>query len=239
METEQLEQKRHPIFSRLKSVLRAFKKRPRIIELGERKPQTPALYIANHSAANGPFTYELYFPYSFIPWGTYEMCGSYKERWNYLYHTFYRQKLGWKKLPAFVVASLFATISGMLYKGAELIPTYPDARFKRTLRKSMDALKTGRSVLVFPENSAAGYRDVLEQYHSGFVVLAQRYKKRTGRELPIYTVYYSGKDNVMVIDKPVSLASLQEDYNVTGRERIAEFFKDRTNVLYKQYIQTI
>jgi len=229
---------RHLIIPKLKALLRLFKKAPTIIDLNENEDTSPALYVANHCAANGPLTYELYFPRSFVPWGTYEMCGNYAMRWKYLYHTFYQQKLGWSKLPAFVVASVFALVSRLLYSGVELIPTYPDIRFMRTIKRSLEALERGQAVLIFPEDSSGGYHEVLEEYHPGFVMLAEKYKQRTGRDIPIHSVYFSVKRNTIVIDKPVFLPHLREKLNIQGQgfSRVAAFFRDRTNALYQRYI---
>lgn len=225
----------HPIFSKFKSLFKVFKSSPEIINLNSSDTNNtqPAIFLANHSAAGGPFTLGLYFPRNIVPWGAHEMCGDYQSRWKYLYNVFYQQKLGWHKAPAFLMASGFAVISGMVYDGAELIPTYKDARFAKTIRMSLRALENGKDILIFPENSDDGYHDVLTEYHPGFILLAKKYKQRTGRDIPIYTVYYSGKENKVIIDEPVYLSSFDEG---TPRERIAEFFKDKTNELYSKFI---
>lgn len=230
--------KKHPVFNKVKAIFRVFKSKPDILDLSGdfAENDEPRLFIANHSAANGPFTYELYFPYTFVPWGTHEMCGNYKERWNYLYHVFYQQKLHFCKPVAFTIATLFAVISKMLYNGAELIPTYTDIRMKDTFAKSIDLLKSGRNVLIFPENSSDGYHEELKEYHPGFVLLARLYKRRTGKDLPICAVYFSGRKNRMVIDKPVYLQSLMAESKLLNDLQIAEFFKDRTNELGKEYM---
>ena len=160
-----MEKSKHPIFDRLKSVFRLFKKKPAIIELGGCYDQ-PTIYVANHAAANGPFTYGLYFPRRFVPWGTYEMCGNISERWNYLYHTFYRKKLKFSPLKSFLIATPFCVISKMVYCGAELIPTYKDIRLSSTIKHSIQAMQNGNSVLIFPENSEdVGYCENIDRFH--------------------------------------------------------------------------
>ncbi|MGN0792190.1 MAG: hypothetical protein ACI4NL_05050 [Christensenellales bacterium] len=56
-----MEQTKHPVLDSLKAILRLFKKKPSIIGL-ENTSDQPTIYVANHAAANGPFTYELFFP---------------------------------------------------------------------------------------------------------------------------------------------------------------------------------
>lgn len=227
-------EQRHPVFNTLKAVFRLFKARPKIIRL-DCESSTPTIYLANHAAANGPFTYGPYFPHRFVPWGTYEMCGKIRERWNYLYHVFYRQKLGFPKWKAFLIATPFCVISKMLYTGAELIPTYRDIRFSATIKKSIHAMESGSSVLIFPENSEdVGYQETMDKFHCGFVLLARRFRKKTGIDAPICPVYYNGKTNRMVIGKAVTLRELIEQGYDTD-DRVAGFFRDSLNRLNAEY----
>ena len=230
-----MSKKNHPIFDKFKAIFRLFKKKPEILDLSGDFTEA-RLFVANHSAANGPFTYELYFPHSFRPWGALQMCGNYAERWNYLYYIFYQQKLHFSKPVSFIIATLFAIISKMCYNGAELIPTYQDIRMKNTITTSLDVLKDGENVLIFPENSSDGYHEILTEFHPGFVTLAKFYKKRTGKDLPICTVYFSGRKNRMVIDKPIYLSKLIEERKVFNDSQIAEYFKDRINELGAKYV---
>lgn len=223
---------REPLLMRfVKRVLKVFKKKPTIINLNDTLEDN-ALYIANHSAASGPLTLSLYFPKKFIPWGTHHMCGNYKERWNYLYHVFYQQKLHYSKFRSFLIATPFALVSKMLYNWMRLIPTYQDARLIQTMKISIDHLEQGSSVLVFPENSSHGYDEILQYYHSGFISLARLFYKKTKRNIPLYAVYFSKKKNAIIIDKPIYIQDLL--FNNDSKEEIAEKLKNRTNNLYEQ-----
>ena len=176
-----------------------------------------------------------YFPHRFVPWGTHEMCGTVRERWNYLYHVFYRQKLNFPPWKAFLIATPFCLISKMLYKGAELIPTYRDIRFSTTIKRSIHAMEAGSSVLIFPENSEeVGYRDVMDEFHCGFVLLARRFRRKTGIDAPICPVYYAGKTNRMIIGRAVTLRELVEQGYDTD-DRVAGFFRDSLNRLHAEY----
>ena len=227
-------QNRHIAFNALKAIFRLFKKRPDIVDLSEKKERA-AIFVANHNGASGPITYSLYLPAKFLPWGAHEMCGSYPVRWHYLYHVFYRQKLGYSKTRAFLIATPFAVISRMIYKGAELIPTYRDIRLRHTLRRSVDILRKGKSILIFPENSDRGYKDYLEEYHGGFVSLAKLYFQKTGHDIPIYTVYYSNKANKMVISGPRYIQQMLQNHHANNRQ-LAELFRKQANDIYEHYI---
>lgn len=98
--------KRGKFFTFFKGFLRIFTRKPKIINLND-KIEDRAIYLSNHSGSSGPFTLEMFFPKYFVPWGTYEMCGGYRDRWKYLYHVYLRQK---KKVPAFF-AFIAATVA--------------------------------------------------------------------------------------------------------------------------------
>ena len=159
--------KRGKFFTFFKGFLRIFTRKPKIINLNE-KIEDKAIYLSNHSGSSGPFSLELFFPKYFVPWGTYEMCGGYRDS------------------------------------------------------------------LIFPENSADGYKTVLEEFFAGFVLLAKTYFKHSGEDLPVYTIYWDKKANTMVIDKPEFCNALLK----AGRtvKQVAEFFKDKINSLRNRFI---
>lgn len=219
----------------LRKLLKLFFKRPRIIKLcGEIEDK--ALFISNHSAASGPIVMSLFFPKRFAPWGTYEMCGKYKQRWNYMYHIFYIQKKGYKKPKAFIMATLVSIFSRYAYKTMGLIPTYKDARLKSTMDASIKTLEGCKGVMIFPENSQTGYKENLDEYHGGFVALAKLYYQKSNCDLPVYNIYYHKKSNAMVIDKPRYIHGyLSQGFTIS---QIADIFRKRANELLKVIPQT-
>lgn len=196
--------------------------------------QDGSIIVGNHCNMKGPVVYELYLPAFTAKWGAGEMLGNYKSRFFYLRDVYFMQKRGYGKAFSSFLAFFEAFFSIYFYKGMKLLPTWRDARFAKTVSDSIEVLKDGTSVLVFPENSSEGYKEVLTEFFPGFVMLAERYFKRTGRDAPVYPVYYSGKDNKMVIGKPHYV----QDYKTRGysREQIAEALRLEVNALYDTYI---
>lgn len=226
--------KRGPIFTAFSNLFKLFKKRPQIVFLGNEQMHSQAIFVANHSAASGPLTYELFFPQYVIPWGTHEMCGNYSERWNYLYHTFYRQKLGYSKFKSWMLATFFGMISKLLYNATGLIGTYRDSRLRKTMLNSFKVLDQKLSLLIFPENSAQGYYEKPKQYFKGFLTLSKLYFKRSKIDLPVYNVYYSKAKNKIVIDKPVYI----NDMLAKGmhEDQITQNLLLRAHTLYDEHI---
>lgn len=216
-------------FKIVTKIFKIFKKEPYIYNLNEEELDKNAIIISNHSAASGPLTISLYFPIFFVPWGTHEMTEKYSARWKYLYHIFYRQKLGYNKFKSFILATLFGIISKMLYKGMQLIPTYGDLRLRNTIELSKRYLDKGTSVLIFPEDSDSGYHEVLLKYNSGFVYLSEYYYKKTNKDLPIYPIYFHKFSNALIIGKKSYINPLVE--KGMDKYQIADYYKDITNDL--------
>lgn len=219
-----------PVFKPVMGIAKIFKKKPRVYNLNDTDELEKGIIVSNHSAASGPLTLALYFPIFFVPWGTHEMTEKYTNRWKYLYHVFYQQKIGYGKVKSYILATLFAIISKMLYNGMQLIPTYQDMRLTKTIKLSMAHLKAGNPVLIFPEDSNTGYHEKLIRYNRGFVFLSERYLKEEGVDLPIYPIYYHKNIGALIIGKKEYVGKLKSEKGL-DREGVAEYFKDITNDL--------
>lgn len=228
---------KHGFFtSALKSIIRIIKKKPKIFNFNDNFVDR-SLFICNHAGAGGPFSLSLFFPKLFVPWGAYPMTEGYKSRWKYLYYIFYQQKLNYGKVSSFLISTVFALISKMLYNGMHVIPTYPDIRIRKTLELSKRHLNVGNSILVFPEDSTDGYHDVVKRYHSGFIYLAMDYFQEYQIDIPIYPVYYHKKENAILIERPIYI----QDYVKMGfrREQIAETLKNKVNAMRGQLLELL
>lgn len=227
--------RKQPFFSFVKRILRLFFKRPRIIHFGEGIGQ-PSIVLCNHISLKGPMINELYLPVPTIKWGAGEMLGNYKMRYRYLHDVYYRQKMGYGPVKATLLAAFSATFSKYFYKGMNVIPTWRDGRLINTVRRSIAVLKGGASVLIFPENSNEGYKDILTEFHAGFVTLAECYYQKTKQDIPVYPVYYHHKKKVLAIGAPMYVQDLVKQG--LSRAQIAERFRNIVNNLY-QKVQTL
>lgn len=221
--------KKQPFFSFVKRILRLFYRKPKIVYFGKAIEQ-PSIIISNHAALKGPVINELYLPVPTVKWGAGEMLGGYKMRYNYLRNVFYMQKRGYGKVSATLRAVFAAMFSKFFYKGMNIIPTWNDARMFKTVKHSIDVLNDGESVLIFPENSNEGYKDVLTEFYAGFVTLAECYYKKTGMDVPVYPVYYHRRKKVMAIGEPMYVQDFVKQG--LGREQIADEYRKAVNDLY-------
>ena len=210
-------------------------KKPVTINLAGEIPDKH-IVVVNHSAKSGPPALHIRYPKTTCKWGAYQMFGNYESRKTYLRDILYIKKLAMPagKKTSFK-AALMARLSPGIYKGMRMMPTYPDARFTNTLRQSCKVLDANLAVMIYPENSNEGYKEVLTEFFPGFVMLAEKYYRLRGEDVPVIPAYYSLKKRIQIIGKPMYV----QDYVKQGmnREQISKVFCDTVNQLYYDYVQ--
>ncbi len=217
-------------------IIHIIRKRPKIISVDGGKIPENSIFIGNHSGASGPMTYRTYLaPPYMMTWGAHQMCEGYRSRRRYLIDIFYGKKLGFGKVRAWVSGTLFAIVSKMIYKRAGIIPIYYDNRLKTTFELSLDALENGVSVLIFPEDSDVGYKEILErEFHPGYISFARLSAKHFGKEFPVNTFYYHKQKSVIILGKPHYISELSKTMN---KQEINRYFRKYMMSLYYDYIQ--
>ena len=219
---------RRPWFRNVKSVLRLFIRKPRFVFLGKSMEGQQIFFLSNHVGASAPLVLELYGNHPFSFWGTYEMNGGLIEVYKYLSNVYFHQKKHMNLFVARCLSVIVAPLTYLFYRGLNLISTYPDIRFRKTLSETLKTLRERQSVVIFPEFSKNGYFDELKMFHSGFVLLAKKTLEE-GMDLPLYLAYYCKYEHRYIVDKPILISELLR--NKEPRKRVAEYLCRRCNEL--------
>lgn len=226
--------RKQPVWRIMRRILKPFFNVKTVEFLGEKFPDK-CIIVSNHNNKKGPMVYEINLPVFHASWGAYQMLGNYRSRYNYLRNVLYIQKNGVNKFKATIKAGFEAIFSIFMYRGMKILPSYPDARLRKTLQYSMEVLDSGAAVSVYPEDSNRGYFDEMTHFFPGFVMLAEQYFKRTGEDVPVYPVYYGRKKKKIVVGNPLYVQELKKEG--LDRSQIAERFKDEVNELYRTYFK--
>lgn len=234
---KKFKQKRKWWFRALKSIIRVSGryKKPEFIFLGEGFKNS-SIILSNHEGTDSPLTLELYANKPIRMWGTHEMNSGLIKMYKYQTKVYYHEKKHWNLFLARLFCLIASPLTNLFYKGLNLISTYPDARFIKTLRQSMRALEEGDNVVIFPEDSTNGYLEELEGFHGGCVMLAETLYKR-GIDVPIYVTYFRKKDLKYIVDKPVLYSELKKDGST--REEVAKKLLERCNKIGRLDVGTI
>lgn len=220
--------KRKKWYEVLKKIMKIRYKKPAFMYLGE-KFTYGSIILSNHEGTDAPMSLEIYNNHPIRMWGAYEMNGTLGEMYRYQTKVYYHEKKHWNLFLARLFCLLASPLTYIFYKGLNLISTYKDGRLIKTIKESIETLKKGESVVIYPENSDNGYLSELEGLHHGFLLLAETCLKR-GLDPDIFITYYRKKDGVYIVDKPVKYSSLCEGKT---REQVSDFVLNRCNELGK------
>jgi len=186
--TAQTENEKEPLLFRImKRVIVAFS--PKYTLHGtENLPEEPCVIVGNHCQFYGPIAAECYKSRPRYIWCIGEMLNR-KEAAAYAYKDFWPDKprgTGWYFR---LLSHLLAGPLSYLLSHAHTIPVYRDTRVMTTFRRSMEVLRNGADVIIFPECHEP-YNGIVWQFQEHFTDLAKLYWRRTGKALwftPMYT----------------------------------------------------
>lgn len=216
-------------YEAFKKLMTSRYKKPQFVYLGG-EIKDASIIISNHEGTEAPMSLELYCDTAFRMWGAHEMNSGLVKLYKYQSRVYYHEKKHWSLLLARLFCLIASPLTNLFYKGLNLISTYRDVRFIKTLKESFKTLKNGESVVVFPEDSTKGYLKELEGFHNGVIMLAE-YCYKKGLDLPIYVSYFNKDTKQYIFDEPVLYSFLASHYN--SREAISEHLLNRCNKLGK------
>ena len=214
-------------FRLLKTIGKLRYKKTDFYYLGE-EISNGGIVLANHEGTHSPLAFEIYGNKPIRFWGAYQMNSGLKELYLYMTKVYFHEKKHWSLFRARFSCLVLSPLTNLFYKGLELISTYPDLRFKSTVRESIDAIKDGYNIVIFPELSNGGYKKRLEGFHAGVLLFAER-AYAEGLDLPVFVAYFNKKNRVCLVDAPVRYSQLK----ATGlsRDRLAGKLCERCNEL--------
>lgn len=220
-------QKRKWWFRLMKKMMKGRYKEPKFVYLGE-EFGNGGIILSNHEGTDAPMSLELYCNKPIRMWGAHEMNSGLIKMYKYQTRVYYHQRKHWNLHLARLFCLIASPLTNLFYKGLNLISTYRDGRFLKTIRESVQAIENGDNIVIFPEDATKGYLEELEGFFEGFTMLAEVLKKK-GIDVPVYVTYFKKKDLVYVVDKPVLYSELCQ--NGESREEIARRLLDRCNEL--------
>ena len=180
------------------------------------------IIVANHSQMNGPIVCELYMPENCYIWCAGEMMNI-KEVPAYAFNDFWSQKPKWTQPFYKLLSYIIAPISYCVFNNARTVAVYHDSRIVGTFRETVEMLKNGRNIIIFPEKDETR-NNILNKFQENFVDVARLYYKRTGVELnfaPMYIAPYLKKAYIGNAIKYNSQNTPEEE-----RKRISEYLAD-------------
>lgn len=157
---------------------------------------TACVFVCNHGEIYGPIVTNLYVPFSFRPWVTYEMMDRAVVADRVLNGTFRDVKWLPQGVLRFLVERIAAPVLVWIMKSVDSIPVYHDQprKLMQTFRQTTAAMEAGDNILLFPENAATTQdqryaREGVSEFFTGFTMIGQLYHNKTGKcaqFIPLY-----------------------------------------------------
>lgn len=222
----------HPFFSAFKAIARFFCPCFTVEGRENVSENTPAVFICNHSNSRGPIIMELFFPYRFRPWVTYEVTAP-GTCWRYLEKDFTRKELKLKRPLSSLLAMLTAPICILVMKAAEAIPVYRgDQSIFTTFSRSARSMAEGYHIVIFPEEKGNIYSNHIFDFYRGFAHLARKLHKETGITVDHYPIYIDTCNRKVIIGKSAKIDP-REDFN-KEKERLAVYLRGLINSMAEE-----
>ncbi len=197
---------------------------PKYRTVGEENiPQGACVIVGNHCHMYGPIAGELYIPGDHAVWCAGEMMDR-KEAAAYAYQDFWSAKP--KALRWFyrILSRLIAPLAEIIFTNAHTIGVYHDARVLSTFRESIEKLREGTRVVIFPEHYDR-HNNIVYDFQDRFIDIARMYYGKTGEELQFVPLYVCPRLKTLSYGEPVTFrhgAPKEEE-----RKRVCALLMDR------------
>jgi len=161
----------------------------------------PAVYVCRHRNLRGPIDTLLWLSVPVRPWVFSVFCDHETCYRQYADFTLTR-RAGWPRIFALPVARLLSWVVPGLCGSMGAIPVYRGTpRVVATFRKTLEALKAGERVIVYPDVNYSDPSDALGELYEGYIGLGTMFYRATGRNLLF--VPLRGSKRKIVSGRPV------------------------------------
>lgn len=201
---------------------------PKIEIKGEENlPDGPAVVVGNHAQMNAPIACQLYFPGKFRIWTAGEMTNL-REVPEYAYRDFWSAKPSYIRWFYKLLSYVVAPISVCIFSSADCIPVYHDSRIIQTFRRSVEALRNGERIIIFPEHDVP-HNNIVFEFHDRFTDLGRMYFRKYKEEISFVPMYIAPYLKSAYIGKPIKYnagAPAEEE-----RKRISSYLMDEISTI--------
>lgn len=205
---------------------------PRYTAIGEEKKKGPVVYVMHHQNLFGPFIALVWFPKDLHAWILHVFLDR-KKCYNQLVNYTLTKRMGLNRSLAKLVALPLSYLTTKILNSGKGIPVFRGSRkIIQTFEISLEALKKGESIVIFPDIDYKDNSPVMKEMYDGFLYLEKYYYKATGKHLCFMPLYVSRKKRMLVVDRPITFRDgrdFQEELKVVYQK-----IRSRLNRLARQ-----
>ena len=180
----------------------------------------PVVFVGRHRNLRGPIFTMMHLPREVHPWVYCVFCDKKSCFEQYTEYTF-SVRMGLHRHLTLVMAWLLSRLVPKLIKSLAGIPVYRKSlQVKKTFAESLECLKRGESVIIYPDVDYTSTDNEPGKLYSGFVLMGELYKKATGQNLQFVPLDVDMGRRALLVGNPITFDSGRE-FN-EERTRVAE-----------------
>lgn len=163
-----------------------------------KRENKPVVYVCRHLNMHGAYTTLKTFDFDLHPLAL-SVFFDEKEGYNHLKNYTFSKKKN-KKIKSFSIrAKISAWFLKKLLNSLKAVPVYRKSNKSiLTLKKSLDYLVKGESLIVFPDIDYVKNYDTVSDIYDGFLLLGEMYKKKTGDDLAFIPLFIDEKNKRII-----------------------------------------
>jgi len=164
---------------------------------------SPAVYVVRHQNMRGPLFSVLWFPGELRIWVLHVFCGV-RDCFRQLYGYTYSERSGAPKPLALLAAAPISLLFANLMRSGGVIPVYrASTQIRKTMSRSLDALKKGESIIIFPDVDYVNEDEDVGEIYTGFLQLERFYYKAQKEHLPFVPLSVDSRKGTLTAGEPV------------------------------------
>lgn len=182
--------------------------------------QEPAVYVCRHSDLQGVFMTLPWLPVPVHTWGLH-VFGEAKECYRHLRDITFVGRYHWPRWFASLAARIASLGLTALFRSARVIPVYRGSlQIVKTFRQSVEALKRGESLLIFPDKDYTAIEAEVTDLYEGFLRLDRYYHRITGKHIPFIALYGDRKKHTLTVHEPLRFTNSTDKTELSEMVRI-------------------
>lgn len=206
----------------------------------ENLPDEAVILVGNHTQLHGPIAAELYGPGEHYTWCAGQMMHR-EDVAQYAFQDFWSQKPRYTHWFYRILSHLIVPLSLCVFNNANTIGVYHDTRIVGTFKNTVNRLREGANVVIFPEHDVK-FNHIIYDFQDKFIDVAKLYYKRTGKAVCFVPLYIAPKLKGMYLGTPTRFqpeASMDQerqrikDYLMQSITELAQALPEHTVVPYR------
>lgn len=204
-----------------------------------KKSRKPTVYVCRHLNMHGPITTLKTFNFDLHPL-VLSVFFDENTAYNHLKDYTFSVKKNKSSKRHSLKAKVSAWFLVKLINSLKSVPVYRGGNKSIiTLKKSLDVLNSGDSIIVFPDINYSSNYDTVSDIYDGFLLLGEMYKKKTGEDLQFVPLYIDEQNKTIVSNKPIVVNDFKTEREKAKQKIIKSINFSSENFTKIENIETV